>query len=58
MGKPGTKMALGRRRRRWEDNIKMDLRETEWCDMDSIHVAQYKYQGRVLVNTVMRLRVP
>jgi hypothetical protein len=40
------------------DNIKIDLREIEWNDMDWIDLAQDKDQWRVLVNTVMNLRVP
>jgi hypothetical protein len=44
---------LGRRRRRWVGNIKMDLRETGWDGMDWIDLAQDRYQWRV-----MKLRVP
>jgi hypothetical protein len=40
------------------DNIKMDLREIEWDDMDWIDLAQDRDQWRALVNTVMNLRVP
>jgi hypothetical protein len=40
VGKPEGKRPLGRPRRRWEDNIRMDLRETGWDDMDRIHPAQ------------------
>jgi hypothetical protein len=58
MGKPDRKRALGRPRRRWEDNIKMDLRETGWSSMDWIHLAQDMDQWRALMNTVMNLRVP
>jgi hypothetical protein len=50
--------ALGRPRRRWVDNIKMDLRETVWDGMDWIDLAQDRDQWRALVNTVMNLRVP
>jgi hypothetical protein len=49
---------LGRPKRRWEDNIKMDLRERGWGGMDWIHLAQDGDQWRALVNTVMNLRVP
>jgi hypothetical protein len=49
---------LGRPRRRWVDNIKMDLREIEWVGMDWIDVAQDRDRWRALVNTVMNLRVP
>jgi hypothetical protein len=52
------KRPLGRSRRRWLDNIKMDLREIGWDDMDWIDVAQNRDQWRALVNTVMNLRVP
>jgi hypothetical protein len=40
VGKPDVKSSLGRPRRGWEDNIKMDLRETRWGDMNWIDVAQ------------------
>jgi hypothetical protein len=49
---------LGRLRRRWEDNIKMDLREIGFGDVDWIHLAQDRDRWRTLVNTVMSLRVP
>jgi hypothetical protein len=45
-------------RRRWEDNIGMDLRETGFGDADWIHLAQDRDRWRALVNTVMDLRVP
>jgi hypothetical protein len=45
-------------RRRWVDNIKMDLREIGWDGMDWIDLAQDMDQWRALVNTVMNLRVP
>jgi hypothetical protein len=48
---------LGRPRRRWEDNIKMDLQEVGW-GMDWIELAQDKDRWRALVNAVMNLRVP
>jgi hypothetical protein len=41
--------------RRWEDNIRMNLRETGWEDVDWIHVAKYRDQRRAVVNTVMNL---
>jgi hypothetical protein len=47
---------LGRPRRRWVDNITMDLRETGWDGMDWIELAQD--QWRALVNAVMNFRVP
>jgi hypothetical protein len=43
---------------KWEDNIKMDLRETEWEGVDWIYLAQDKGQWEILVFTVMNLRVP
>jgi hypothetical protein len=48
---------LGRPRRRWLDNIKMDLREIGWDDVDRNDLAQDRDQWRALVNTVMNLRV-
>jgi hypothetical protein len=58
VGKPEGKRPLGRPRRRWEDNIKMDLTEIGWGGMDWIDLAQDRDQWRGLVNTVMNLRVP
>jgi hypothetical protein len=58
VGKPEGKRSLGRPRRRWVNNIKMDLRETEWDGMDWINLAQDRGQWRALVNTAMHLRVP
>ena len=56
-GKPEGKRPLGRLRRRWEDNIKMDLQDVggggDWMEL-----AQYRYRWRALVNTVMNFRVP
>jgi hypothetical protein len=57
VGKPEGKSPLGRSRRRWEDNIKLDLREIGWGGMDWIDLAQDRDQWRPLVNTVMNLRV-
>jgi hypothetical protein len=56
--KPEGKRPLGRPRHRWEDNIRMDLREIGWSGMDWIDLAQDRDQWRALVNTVMGLRVP
>jgi hypothetical protein len=53
VGKPEGKRSLGRPRRRWVDNIKMDLREIGWNGMDWIGLAQDRDQWRALVNTVM-----
>ena len=58
MGKSEGKRPLGRRRRRWEDNIKMDLQEVGWVGMDWIGLAQDRDRWRALVNAVMNLRVP
>jgi hypothetical protein len=55
--KPEGKRPIGRPRRRWVGNIKMDLREIGWDCMDWIDVAQDRDQWRALVNTVMNLRV-
>jgi hypothetical protein len=58
VGKPEVKRPLGRPRRRWVDNIKIDLREIGWDGIDWIDLAQDRDQWRALVNTVMNLRVP
>jgi hypothetical protein len=52
------KRPLGRPRRRWEDNITMDFRETGWDGMDWIDLAQDRDQWRALVNTEMNLPIP
>jgi hypothetical protein len=57
MGKPERKRPLGRPRRRWEDGIKMDIREIGWGSVDWIQLAQDSYRWRALMNTVMNLRV-
>jgi hypothetical protein len=58
VGRPEGRRSVGRPRRRWEDNVKMDLREIGFWDVDWIHWAQDSYRWRALVNTVMNLRVP
>jgi hypothetical protein len=58
VGNPEGKRPLGRSRCRWVDNTKVNLRETGWAGMDWIDLTQDSYQWRVLVNTVMNLRVP
>jgi hypothetical protein len=58
VGKPEEKRPLRRPRRRWEDNIRMDLREIGWGGIDWIDLAQDRDQWRALVNTAMNLRVP
>ena len=58
VGKPEGKRPLGRPRRRWEDNIKMDLQEVGCGAMDWIELAQDRNGWRALVNVVMNIRVP
>jgi hypothetical protein len=58
VGKPEGKRPLGRPRRRWIDNIKMDLLEMELNVVDWIGLAQDRYRRRALVISVMNLRVP
>jgi hypothetical protein len=58
VGKPEGKRPLGRPRRRWIDNIKMDLLEIGLSVVDSIGLTQDGYRWRALVNSVMNLRVP
>jgi hypothetical protein len=58
VGKPEGRRQLGRPRCRWEDNIKMDLREVGWGGMDWINLAQDRDKWRALVNAVMNLWVP
>ena len=58
VGRPEGRRPLGRPRRRWEDNIKIDLREVGGGCMDWIELAQDRDRWRALVNAVMNLRVP
>jgi hypothetical protein len=58
IGKQERKRALGKTRRRWEDNIRKDLREIWWEITDWMYLAQDRDQWRALANTVMNLRVP
>jgi len=58
VGKTEGKRPLGRPRRRWEDNIKMDLQEVGYVGMDWIELAQDRDRWRALVNTVKNLPVP
>jgi hypothetical protein len=58
VGKPEGKRPLGRPRRRWISNIKMDLLERGLNVVDWIGLAQGRYRWRALMNAVMSLRVP
>jgi hypothetical protein len=58
VGKPEGKRPLGTPRRRWVDNIQMDLREIGWDGVDWMDMVQDREQWRALVNTVLNLRVP
>jgi hypothetical protein len=58
VGKPERKRPLGRPERRWMNNIKVDLRDTEWDDVDWVGLAEDRDQWRALVNTVMNFLVP
>jgi hypothetical protein len=58
VGKPEGERPLGRARHRWVDNIKMDLVEIGWSDVDWIDLAQDWYRCRALANAIMNLRVP
>jgi hypothetical protein len=58
VGKPERKMPLGRPRRRWEDNIKMDLQEIGEGSGDWMELAHYRERWRALVGTVRNFRVP
>jgi hypothetical protein len=58
VGKPEGRRPLGRLRRRWEDNIKMDLQEVGYGDTDWIELAQDRDRWRALVNEVMNIWVP
>jgi hypothetical protein len=57
VGKPEGKRPQGRPRRRWVDNIRVDLVEVEWGNVDWIGLAQDRDSCRALVNSVLNLRV-
>jgi hypothetical protein len=57
VGKPERKRPLGRRKRRWEEGIRMDLREIGWGSVQWIQLAQDRGWWRAVVNTMMNLRV-
>ena len=58
MRKPEEQRPLGKPRCRWEDNIKKDIHEAKWGDMDWTDLAQDRDRCQTLVNAVMNLRVP
>jgi hypothetical protein len=58
VGRPKSRRPLGRPRHRWEDNIKLDLREIEIDGVNWIQLAQDRVQWQAFVNMVMNLRVP
>jgi hypothetical protein len=58
VGKPERKRPLGRRRRMWADNTRMDLEEVGWGIVDWIGLAQDRDRLRALLNAIMNLRVP
>jgi hypothetical protein len=58
VGKAEGKRPLGRPRRRWVDNIRMDLGEVGWGDVDWIGLAKDRNRWRAVVNSVLNLRVP
>jgi hypothetical protein len=58
VGKPEGTIPVGRRKQRWDDNIRMDPTGIGWEDVNFIHLTQHRVKWRALVNTVMNLRVP
>jgi hypothetical protein len=58
VGKSEGKRLLGRPRHRWTDNIRMDLGEVGWGDVDWLGLAQDRSRWRALANSVLNLRVP
>jgi len=57
VGKLEGKKPLARPRRKWEENIKVDLQEVRWRTMDWIDLDEDRYRWRAVVNAVMNLRV-
>jgi hypothetical protein len=57
VGKPEGKRSLERPRHRWEDGVKMDLREIDWGDVEWIYLAQDRDRWPAVVNTVAKLKV-
>jgi hypothetical protein len=57
VGKPVGRRPLGKPRRRWEDGVRMDLREMAWGCVDWIRLAQDRNRWRAVVSAVMNLRV-
>jgi len=58
VGKPERYTPLGRPRRRWEDNIKIELQEVQCGGMDWIELAHDRYRWRAVVNAALNIRVP
>ena len=58
VGKPDGKKTLGRPRRRWDDNMKMDLQKVGWGGMDWTDLSEDRDWWRAFVNSVRNLRVP
>jgi hypothetical protein len=58
VGRPEGKRPLGRPRRRWEDNVKLDLQDVGWGDINRIDATQDRDRRLVLVKAVTNLRVP
>jgi hypothetical protein len=58
VGKPEGSRLLGKPRHRWVDNIRMDLPEVGWGDVDWICLAQDRDRWRALVNSVLNLQIP
>jgi hypothetical protein len=58
VGTPREKSPLGRPRRKWLDNIRTDLGEVGWGDVDWIGLAQDRNRWRALMNSVLNLRIP